>query len=342
MRFKMRKRELIPFNTSCNSDPRGDYERLVKALRGEGRIIGDHPVNVQIQTVSACNGKCAFCPYHGSWHETHPGKMTWDTYEAIIDSIIKYKIRKFCPYFENEPLLDDELFDKIAYAVKRVDYEWVEVSTNLSILDEGRLTHIRKLFPGIPHEIWVSFHGVSEESYENIMGLDFERTMNNVMRLVSLAQEVPLNIKIRGSGTPVPGGTGSTSWFGREEYFRFWEKVLSRFSVKPEVSYFPYHDRAGAGQLKEKGIRFDGVAREDLTGFYCDRFDRWMHFLYTGEPVLCCMDYGKETGFDACVPDVSIDDLYRSPRFIELLKKGTGMIESADDFICKKCFSPGG
>ena len=154
-------------------------------------------------------------------------------------------------------------------------------------------------------------------------------------------QTVPLNISIRGAGKPREPGTAMGNWFGEIEYCQFWSEQLADFSRQPRVEFFTYHDRAGQSQLKDKGMTFD-VLRTDLTNFYCSRFDQWVHFLYTSEPVLCCMDYNRETAFDGSVELTKIKDLYRSERYLELLRKGTGLCTSAKDFICKRCISPGG
>lgn len=325
-----------PINTQNYS------EKLTKTINDGRPVIGLYPINVQIQTISTCNGKCIFCPYLGSWHETNPGKMSTDTYNKIIDNLQNFKVQKFCPYLENEPLLDTDLFNKIKYAIERLRPELVELSTNLSALTDPILNEIEDIFPVISHEIWISFHGASKESYEEIMGLDYDKTLENIFKLLDLSQKKPLNIVIRGAGAPKTQKGKLNNYFTSKEYHVFWEDKLKGYKKKPKISFFEYHDRAGAEQLRDKNMSFDSVFRETLNGFYCVRFDRWMHFLYTGEPILCCMDYNKKTAFEQSIKDLTIEELFSSPHFIDLLEKGTGMKSSQKDFICKKCFCPGG
>lgn len=317
-----------------------EHAALARAVARGKSIIGRHPLNVQIQTTSACNGKCVFCPYHGSWQNEHPGRMSQEVFEKIIQSLKGFTIGKFCPYLENEPLLDAALFDRLRYALDNLKPRLLEISSNFSVLKDDHLAAVEEMFPALPHEIWVSFHGASKESYEEIMGLSFERSLNNVLRLVELSQRVPLNVKIRGGGAPRKR-MKAKSWFGEEEYREFWRKQLAPFSRKPGVVFFTYHDRAGSRQLSEKGMGL-GVSRNSLEGFYCDRFDQWVHFLYTGEPILCCMDYNKETAFGASIERKSFEELFCSERYIELISKGAGLTDSEKDFICKRCISPGG
>jgi hypothetical protein len=320
---------------------RYEHHNIVYKIK-TGRSIPQNRINVQIQSVSSCNGKCSFCPYQGSWHQKNPGIMSWENYKKIIDQLKGYKIVKFCPYLENEPLLDKEIFNKIRYALENLDIELLELSTNLSALSEHFLDEIGEIFPAINHEIRISFHGVDKISYEHIMGLSFEQALFNVSRLVRLAQELPLKIDIRGAGTPKSANGNLRSWFGEEKYLDFWKKQLAPFKNKPSVKFLRYHDRAGSIQLKDKGMSFNSIARESLDNFYCSRFDKWMHFLYTGEPILCCMDYNRETSFDDSITNKTIEELYASQRYIDLIKRGTGMMPSEDNFICKRCFSPGG
>ena len=318
---------------------RRGYKNLKRAISQNKPIIGRGPLNVQIQTTSVCNGKCKFCPYQGSWFDKNPGEMSWKVYDKIIQNLKKYKIGVFYPYFANEPLFDKGLFKKIRYAVENLDPDWVELSTSLSILNEEHIEEIKNLFPKIPHRIVVSFHGISRESYADIMGLIFERALENVLTLIEISQHTPLNIFIHGTNTPRRSQSNLKIWFGEDEYLTFWNKKLSRFKVKPKISYFSYNNRAGMPQLRSKGRFFNTTFRKNLRGFHCQMFDRWAYFLYTGEMVLCCMDYNKETVFGD-IENSTIEEIFSSPNFLKLIKKAIGLIDSEEDFICKRCDSP--
>ncbi len=345
--LNIKQNNIFTFNLLDTSveTPKNDlnslYTPLVTRLKDNNPIIGVHPLNIQIQTVSNCNATCYFCPYHGSWHQKNPGKMSMEMYKKLIDNLKQYKIKKFCPYLENEPLLDQDLFEKIAYAIEVFKPEIVEVATNISVLNEKVIKGLREVLITVPHELRVSFHGIDEQSYSEVMGLDFDKSLENVKVLVEMMQNEPLNLMIRGSGKPRESNSNVKFWFGEEEYYKFWKKELANYKVQPVIDFFTYHDRASQKQLTKKGVDFN-VYREDLKDFYCSRFDQWVHFLYTGEPILCCMDYNRETVFPDSLHNNSIDELYQSEYFIETIKKATGLCESEDDFICKRCVSPGG
>ena len=332
----------LTYTFNLNESPhKNNYNLLTNNLNKNNFVLNQHPLNIQIQTISHCNAICYFCPYQGSWHDKNPGRMSMDMYKKIIDNLKGYKIKKFCPYLENEPILDGTLFEKIAYAIEVLSPEIVEVATNISVLNEKVIKGLREVLMKVPHELRVSFHGINEESYSEVMGLNFEKSLNNVKKLVEIMQDEPLNLMIRGSGKPRQDSKEVKYWFGEKEYKEFWDKELTNFTKRPKIDFFTYHDRAGQKQLNDKGVSFN-VYRENLKDFYCVRFDQWVHFLYTGEPILCCMDYNRETVFPNGISENSIEKLYTSEHFHTMLRQATGLQDSEKDFICKRCISPGG
>jgi hypothetical protein len=318
-----------------------DYKSLVARIAENRPIIGSHPLSVQIQTVSACNAKCYFCPYVGSWHEKNPGRMSDDLYAKILNDLSKYRISRFSPYLENEPFLDKKLFERVRMAIDVLSPEIVEISTNLSILTDRHVDGIINVLSKVENELRISFHGVNRETYENVMELDYNVTLDNVKRVVSLMQEYPLKVVIRGAGMPRIANENASAFFDNNDYMEFWRRELMGFRVQPKIEYFSYHDRSGQSQMRQKGIVFN-AGRKTLDGFYCIRFDRWVHFLYTGEPILCCMDYNRETVLPMSAQTTSVDGIYNSGEFIETIKRCTGMVDSDKNHICKRCISPGG
>ncbi|CCK80303.1 radical SAM/SPASM domain-containing protein [Desulfobacula toluolica] len=337
------KKNIVNFKKNIVSkfDNKIKYSELSANLKSGHSIIGRYPLNVQIQTTSSCNAKCYFCPYLESWHKLNPGGMDDDTYESIVNQLSEYTIGKFCPYLENEPFADKKIFDRIEYGVSRLNCRQLEVATNASFLNSSKIDNIIKLFNPINHEIWISFHGINKESYNAIMGLDFDKTKNNVLELIEKSQDSNINIIIRGSGQSRKKRNEMPEWFDEKEFDSFWENEFAKngFKKKPRLNYFTYHDRAG--QIKRNEINFSSIYRNNLENFYCCRFDQWAHFLYTGELILCCMDYHKKTVFGN-INDNNLNQIFNSPGYIRLIKSGIGVEPSKPDFICKKCISPGG
>ena len=319
---------------------RSHYFDLVAAIENHS-VLGRHHLNVQMQTVSACNASCYFCPYQESWHKQHPGRMNEAMYRKIIDEVSCFKIGKFCPYLENEPLLDSQILDRIEYALSKLNPTLIELSTNASILTKSKIDDIARLFSRVKHEIWISFHGIDKASFESIMGLDFDTCKHNVLSLVEKAQQSNLNIIIQGAGLPRVKKGKMPLWFNRKQYFHFWKTTFKEQGFKrlPNVRFFTYHDRAG--QIRRNEINFAEIVRPNLEGFYCPRVDQWAHFLYNGELILCCMDYHRDTVFGN-INKNTLKEIYMSKTFKTLALKTVGKVRSSEDFICKRCISPGG
>jgi len=262
-------------------------------------------------------------------------------YHRIIDAISRYKLAKFCPYLANEPLMDGKLFERIEHAISKLDFRLLELATNASLLDERKLDDLVRILPGVPHEISISFHGTDEQSYTSIMGLDYHRALANVLSLLEKAQDHDLNIVIRGAGAPKLPSERLTTWFSQEEFESFWSTQCEThgFAKRPRLDYFPYHDRAGT--IRRNEVNFSEFIHRDLNNFYCLRADQCVHFLYTGELILCCMDYHRETRFGD-IREQGLEEIFSDEPFRQLARRMTGTEESPPDFICKRCISPGG
>jgi len=123
----------------------------------------------------------------------------------------------------------------------------------------------------VNHEIWISFHGVNENTYKKIMGLDFKKTLNNICNFLVKA-DGKLKIKIQGYGQPFIQNKNSTNWFNKKEYFHFWNKIFTQLKLKnkPNLFYFQYNDRSGN---INKNLSFN-FRRKTLRGFKCNRTDQ--------------------------------------------------------------------
>ncbi|WP_319470271.1 glycosyltransferase [uncultured Pseudodesulfovibrio sp.] len=318
------------------------------AMKDAGQDVpedtGEHaekPMNIQIQTTSVCNGKCVMCPYLDSWHKENPGVMTDETFDIIVNQLKGLDIGKICMYLENEPLVDPRLIPRMETVIKEVPFQLMEVSTNAALLSKERADQFVRTISRVPHQIWISFHGKDKRTYEGIMGLDFERTLERVIYLLKLAETTPLNITVRGSGEPMREVLRHEYSFTEAEYRTFWAEQFAKhgLTTPPAINYFRYHDRCGT--IQRNNIRLQENVRDSLKGFYCPRVDTWLHFLYTGELCICCMDYHREQIFGDITAN-TIEEIRKSEAFTTMRDMAFGLKESPNDFICKRCISPNG
>ena len=318
-----------------------EQEKLVKARQKEA-LEGTIPreLIVQIQTVSSCNARCVFCPYKESYNKKNPGVMDSELFLSIVEQLKKFKIYKLCLYLQNEPFVDESIFEKIEHVKKELNFNILEFSTNCSLLRPKRALKLAKAIQGISHEIWVSFHGINKDGHETIMGINHERTLNNVIEFAKIAEEYDLNVIIRGAGASKIPGEKAKSWhYTQEEHAEFWKEKFKEAGIKrsPILQYFMYHSRSGNIDLASKGE----IIRPSLKDFYCYRIDRALHISYDGDVVICCNDYHREEVMGN-LKKQTIEELYKSERYQLLRKQVLGLADSPDDFICKRCDFVGG
>ena len=184
-------------------------------------------VRLEVMTSSLCSGKCIICPYPDSYYAKNFSQMS---IEMFTDIIKKYpKIDVLSMYLFNDPFLEPRLFELMDIARKTSDVKLFSLSTNLSFIPEN----IERL-KEFPHELWVSFHGANKETYEKIMGLNYENAMKNIIKLNSMG----FKFRIRGAGI---SRTGKTEFFSEGEFFNHFNGI----GISQELEYFSFHDRAG-------------------------------------------------------------------------------------------------
>lgn len=299
----------------------------------------DWPLHVQLETASFCNGRCTICPYHGSWLAKHPGKMDEALYERILSDLSQYKLGKLCVYLQNEPFADKRWFDMARQAIRRLNFQHFEVSTNLVLLDEQGIKDLIAMVRPIPHDIWISFHGADRESYERIMGLDFDKACANIETFARIAGPAGIKYRIHGYGLPYDTGSKAERLFDENQYKAFFDSFAKERGLSSlPIRFFKYHDRAGALADAKHSFNFH---RESLKGFYCHRLDTWLHIRYTGEVISCCNDYSMDNVLGNLTKQ-TIEEFFKSPPYFDFRDKGLGLTDSNADFICKCCIKPGG
>jgi hypothetical protein len=262
-------------------------------------------------------------------------------FDRVLDQLAPLSLGKVCMYLENEPLMDPAIFERMELAKERLTFTSMEFSTNAQALGPEQAERLAATLQDVKHEIWVSFHGADKRTYEGVMGLDFEQGLANTVRLLKLSDRLPLRIIIRGAGLPVSPELAHDFTFTEEEYQAFWKEQLARHGIRtrPGINYIRYHDRAGT--IRRNSLRLGHIVRPDLAGFTCPRVGGWLHVLYTGELAICCMDYHREEIFgDLRTQDLA--DILAGPAYRNLSDRVEGRAQSAPDFICKRCISPGG
>jgi len=293
---------------------------------------------VQIQTTSHCNGKCIICPYRGSWYDKNPGIMSDDLYTTILNKINPLFLSngKFCPYLCNEPFADKKIIGRTKEAIEILNFPYVEFSTNLVLPSKGQIDQLLELYEANEWRgrIMVSHHGMTQTAYERIMGLKYGVAQKNLAYLLKKADK-RLHVWIH---TAFQSHDGKYLLASGIEIKRYWMNFLVDNDIDNKSVHIyplPFHNRAGNVKLKD--WKYNTNPRL-LNG--CPRVNGQLHVVYTGEVILCCCDYQRET----VVGDLnnqSIENIFNSDKWKEYKDMVNGKKPAPADFLCHRCQLPG-
>lgn len=303
--------------------------------------IPDDCMSLQIQTTTACNARCRFCPHARYYDDRHPGMMTESLFLRILEEVRDKRFFKVMPYLQNEPLCDPRIFRFLREMKQALSYHHIEMSVNPAALTHHAAVELAEVLADTPHEIRISFHGIDEDSLARNMGLSFSPALEHVMYFLSAAGEMDLTVMIKGLGTPRSEGSWNTASFTEREFLDFWDRQFALHRIRTDhisLRYGMFHNRSDY----VTGIREERrIIRQDLQGFYCSRVDKWYHFLHDGSMILCCNDYNRETVFGS-IEHQGLQEILQGETYRRLAGQVTGLCGSPPDFICKRCASVGG
>ena len=299
---------------------------------------------IQLQTTSTCNGKCIICPYKDSWFDKNPGKMPDELFQKILNDVNDYDPEfsgVFCPYLCNEPFADKKIVERSAMIVEQLYKPQLEISTNLTMASNVQIDKLLKVYENNDWRgrMMISHHGTNKVTYERIMGLPYGKALGKMKYLVKKAGgRLPIWIH-----TAVASHDKNYTVSTEDGIYRYWmnfliENDLPVNNIKIHPLYF--HNRAGNVVVDD--WKYDKVVRQigPNNPFSCPRIYDNLHVLYTGEVVLCCCDYQKQTVMGD-LSKQSIKEFFDSKSWKATVQMVKGEINSPEDFICKRCQWPG-
>ena len=298
-------------------------------------------MSLQIQTTTACNARCRFCPHTDYYEGKETGMMQEALFLRILEEVKEYRFYKVMPYLQNEPLCDPRIGWFLGRMKEMLKYDHMEISVNPAALSHHASEELARVLSDTPHEIRVSFHGINAESFEKNMGIPFSLSLEHVLHFLAVAQENGLKVMIKGLGMPRSEGCWDVKMFSEEQFLAFWEFQCQSHGIHfdgIDFRYGMFHNRSDYVSGIQEGER---IVRDSLEGFYCSRVNKWFHFLFDGTMILCCNDYNRETAFGN-IRNQSLQDILQGEAYSRLNGQVLGRQPCPPDFICKRCTSVGG
>lgn len=293
----------------------------------------DFPLTLHIQTQSFCNGRCSMCPYPTVSKKLDQGQMEWELFQKIaVEAATEPLLASVLFELHNEPLIDKRALDCVSYVKSINPNKRCAIVTNGELLDRFSLNDI---IQSNLDSLTVSLNAYSKEMYESInIGLDYDRVMKNVARLLSdetTRGKLGLSFVV-------------TEDNAHEVYkaTKYWKKQGVRTRVIAEIA-----NRAGTLDSYERlrpktgyrGTPFLSrlwrrlmTSAGQVTG--CHLPFCQMNILFNGDVILCCHDWNRAT----VVGNVKINSLreiWNSKRMNEvrrlIIRKRYEQIDSCRD-----------
>ena len=135
------------------------------------------PMILFVDPASACNFECTFCPT-GHRHLIKDtgrfvGRMKFEVFQKVIDDLEDFDkpIKVLRMYKDGEPFLNKELAKMVAYAKKSPMVEYIDTTTNGSLMTPQRMGPV--LDAGLD-KINISVDGMTKEQYKKFTNFDFD------------------------------------------------------------------------------------------------------------------------------------------------------------------------
>jgi MoaA/NifB/PqqE/SkfB family radical SAM enzyme len=280
------------------------------------------PNSIMVQTTSRCNAACVFCPYPAVSKETRHGDMSFTLFAKLMRECSRYpELKSANMFLMNEPLMDPQIVARVNFAKDHNPETAVNIWSNGCNLTEAMS---RDLINSRLDAIGVSIHAMWPETYRQLTGRgDFERVLRRVTRFVELRNRMrpDLRVDIR-----LVGVRQFLSPDEVDEAVEYW----NQYGISGVESLLGHVNRAGnlpgTYQVLHRKIRGCG-----------DRMPYHMAaVLYTGDVVLCCMDWRQEQVLGN-IKEQSLASIWRGDRRREAMARIQGDLDSPSDFLCKRC-----
>lgn len=289
----------------------------LRRIRGK-RPIPAFPPRAQIQTRTACNARCAFCPNTTVGDDLSQGTMEWDLFRKIVDEMCQHPMDEIHPFLMNEPLWDKDLPEKIRYICERKHPKTqVKINTNASFLTQE--TAERLIDSGLD-KLNISFHGVRPEVYEFNMGnLKYAPMLRNVLRFKELLDK-RTGHKPKFSITMVKTRDIVED---KKNIRAFWKQHGIHCNFRP------------LGNRNNKDVEMKGINWDEWHPYtWCKRLFTQIYILFNGDCVLCCCDWNRTTTLGNLRHN-TIEEIWNGPAYRRV--RDQFLNHDRKDLLCGTC-----
>ena len=264
------------------------------------------PITLGIEVTNICCANCSFCGYR--FQQRKKGVMGEDVYKKTIDEYcdIGGGSINLTPTV-GEPLLDNNIIDKIRYARSKKKITDIWFYTNLIPLSKANVNDL--LTSGIT-AIKISTCICDEKTFKKIYKVDsYKKVLRNIHLICEsnnkLNKRVNIHLSMR-VPKPFSKTTDNMDFKSIKQYFK-----------EEEIHFFDELYDSWGGRIKESDLPSGyGICqnRFDMTKEPCYELFRKVNVLYNGEVNFCsCRDLNADLKIGN-IKDDSLLDIWRGKR----------------------------
>jgi len=281
----------------------------------------NYPLKLSVDIHSFCNGRCTICPYPKYARRLSQGTMDWSLYQRIVQEAgeigKEHNFRPLMSYcYMGEPFLADDLY-RYTFLAEQAGMD-LSLNTNAAAMTEEKINAL--LDSGFSGKIHISFHGITPEVYQRIMGLDYYLALKHIHYL--LERYPHEKICVRGVDDRWPKGEK-----------QMWTAYWRPYGV--ELEYLRPISRCGSvSRLLPRKLR-----NPDKIKLYGCRYHHplvEMVILFDGRAVMCCQDMGREVIWGNVSRD-GILGVWNSDIRKKVVEKLYSGRPGGKDFLCSRC-----
>lgn len=292
-------------------------ERGMAAPYGfESSATADFPTYLMFDLTNKCNATCVHCPQSVGFPGSDiPTYLDVDIFKRAIDESVGRPMTFVRITADGEPLLHPRFWELLEYARDK-GVGPVGLTTNGSGLNER---NARRLLEAGVFMVDISLDAFSPEAYAIVRaGLSYERTMENVLRLLDLRAEMKSPLKVMVSFVKQKENAGEVDAF-RD----YWQPKLDQVLIREMISNVGINDVT------------DSVTEAQTRRWPCPHVFRREVVNYDGKSKYCPIDWVSGSVLEplagTTLRDIWLGEDYRRLRLAHLNN------DFADSPFCGGC-----
>lgn len=286
-------------------------------------VVTEFPLFVLFEDQYACNLKCKMC-IHGDKDfkkkYSYKGKLSLEKYRSLIDECAAHNCPSICMNNINEPLLEEDIFERIGYARQKGILD-IHMNTNATLLTREKSKLL--LEAGLTR-LLIGFDGYGKEEYEKMrVGADYDEVMGNVNAFLDLRAKMGMKLPVvRISLVHTKENSQHL-----DEFTNYWLGKVDYVSIQK----FEPFDTSKSEKLHPDDIKKNRPAN------ICNAMWERVTIQGDGNVIPCCHMTARELSMGN-VHESSIYEIWNSEKMKNLRKKHETM-DIADLPVCVSCLA---